>query len=68
MTPAAFGVIIAAVEAIDADLNPQRLDNLDAEDLAGLWHQAAALCRAADGLYDKLRRAYAHEKTMKERT
>lgn len=59
MIPAAFGVIVAALEALDADLDPRRLGAADDADLAAMWREAAAVRRAADGLYDKLRRALA---------
>lgn len=61
MIPAAFGVILAALETLDGDLDPHHLDALEPEDLAGMWREAAAICRAADGLYDKLRRAHADQ-------
>lgn len=61
MIPAAFGVILAALETLDTDLDPDHLDDLAADDLAAMWRQASAICRAADGLYDKLRRTLASE-------
>lgn len=57
MTPAAFGVITAALEAIDADLTDERLNALDAERLAAAWHATGEICRLADSIHYRLRAA-----------
>ena len=59
MTPAAFGVIHAAVAALDADLSEARLAALDEERLTDAWRAASDLCKAVDQLYNKLHAAMA---------
>lgn len=59
MIPAAFGVIRAAIAALDATLTRETLDALDGEDMNDAWRAAGQLSDAADGLYAKMRSAYA---------
>jgi len=60
MTPVAFGVIHAALMALDADLTDERLDALPSETLAGIWQASGDLCKAADSLHDRLHSALTH--------
>lgn len=60
MTPAAFGVIHAALAALDADLTDERLDALDPERLAVAWRATTDICRVADSLHDRLQGALTH--------
>lgn len=64
MTPAAFGVIHAALTALDADLSDERLDALDPERLAAAWRASGDVCRIADSLHDRLRSALTHALTI----
>lgn len=61
MIPAAFGVIQAAVEALDATLDPALLAGLDPDDMNAAWRAAGRLSEATDVLYAKVRAAYARE-------
>lgn len=63
MTRAAFGVIQAALTALDADLSDERLDALEPESLAAAWRASGDLCRIADSLHDRLRSALTHALT-----
>ena len=60
MTPVAFGVIHAALAALDADLTDQRLDDLPAETLAAVWRASGDVCKIADSLHDRLHSALTH--------
>ena len=67
MTPAAFGVIhaaLAALEALDADLTDEHLDALNHEDLADAWNASGTLCRTADHLHDRLRSSLNHARVF----
>ena len=57
MTHVAFGVIHAALKALDADLSPERIASLDAERLAGAWRASGDVAEAAEAIHDKLRAA-----------
>lgn len=61
MIPAAFGVIRAALGALDNTLDPATLDQMGSDDLGASWRAAIDLCKAADDLHGKLRAAYANE-------
>lgn len=60
MTPAAFGVIHAALLALDGDLTDERLDALEPESIAAAWRASGDVCRIADSLHDRLRSALTH--------
>jgi hypothetical protein len=68
MTPAAFGVIHAALVAIDADLSDERLDALDPERLAAAWRASGDICKIADSLHGRLRSALTHALTTASRS
>jgi hypothetical protein len=58
--PAAFGVIHAAIIALDADLTDERLDGLEPEQIAAAWRAIGDICRVADSLHDRLHSALTH--------
>lgn len=57
MTPAALGVIHAALEALAADLSDERLDALPDETLGAIWQASGDVCKIADSLHDRLHSA-----------
>jgi hypothetical protein len=57
MISAVFGVLRAALEALNADLDPEHLAALDPKDLAETWLASSEVCREADALYATLRLA-----------
>ena len=57
MIPAIFGVLRAALEALNAELDEEHLAALGPKDLADTWRASGELCREADAVYSKLRRA-----------
>lgn len=59
-TPVAFGVIHAALMALDADLSDERLDALPPETVAAIWQASGDVCKIADSLHDRLHSAVVH--------
>lgn len=57
MIPAAFGVVQAALEALDQAADETTLANLSAEDIAAAWRVSSDICRTADAVYARLRAA-----------
>jgi hypothetical protein len=57
VTPAAFGVIHAALQALDADLSDERLDSLADESLCAIWQASGDVCKIANSLHDRLHSA-----------
>lgn len=57
MTPAAFGVIHHALQALDADLSDERLDALPDETLCAIWQASGDVCKIANSLHDRLHSA-----------